>query len=355
MRILYIGESWLGSFARSLKEALVRRADVELDEINEDAFFPKPRSRWLRALLRATASAYRREFEAEVVRKVEVLRPDVVIACKGHPVHAPLLDAIRERGALTVNIYPDYSPHNYGDAHRRAVGAYNLVISTKSYHPGLWSTVYGYANRCVFVPQGYDPVLHVVDRPPTDFASDVMLVATHRPSYERLMTELAGELGDSHISVTIGGHGWEMCRGSLPSSWRFRGPVQGRAYVSLLRQGRICVAPLTREAIVNGESQPGDVDTTRTYELAAAHCFFIHRRTDYARSLYAEDEVPMYEDAAQLAELIRHYLAHDDERARMAAAAHRRAVPAYSLDARAAEIVEILRRTLAAREGARAH
>jgi len=355
VRILYIGESWLGSCARSLKEALARRGDIELDEINEDAFFPKPRSRWLRALLRATTLAYRREFEREVLRRVEVLRPEVVVTYKGYPVHAPLLDAIRQRGALTVNVYPDCSPHKHGDAHRRAVGAYDLVISTKSYHPGLWSTVYGYANRCVFVAQGYDPVLHLVDRPPTDFASDVMLVATHRPSYERLMTELAGELGDPRISVTIGGHGWEACRDSLPTSWRFRGPVQGRSYVSLLRQGRICIAPLTREAIVDGKSQPGDVDTTRTYELAAAHCFFIHRRTDFARSLYAEDEVPMYENAAQLAELIRYYLAHDDERARMAAAAHRRAVPTYSLDARAAEIVDILRRELATREGVRAH
>lgn len=353
MRILYIGESWLGSCARSLKEALARRADVELDEINEDAFFPKPRSRCLRALLRATAPAYRREFDAEVLRKVEVLRPDVVIAYKGHPVHGPLLEAIRQRGGLTVNIYPDCSPHRHGEAHRKAVGTYDLVISTKSYHPGLWATVYGYANRCMFVPQGYDPALHLVEAPSADFTSDVVLVATYRESYGRLMKGLAEALGDSRVTVTIGGHGWESCRGSLPGSWTFRGPLQGRAYVSLLRQGRICIAPLTREAIVNGVSQPGDVDTTRTYELAAAHCFFIHRRTDFARSLYAEDEVPMYDDAADLARLIRHYLARDDDRARMAAAAHRRAVPAYSLDARADEIVGILRHSLATREGAR--
>jgi hypothetical protein len=44
----------------------------------------------------------------------------------------------------------------------------------------------------------------------------------------------------------------------------------------LAKAGRICVAPLTRDVLISGTCQPGDEDTTRTYELVAAHCFFIH-------------------------------------------------------------------------------
>lgn len=350
MRILYVGESWLGSCARSLKEALRRRADVVLDEVGEDLWFPHPRARWLRLVNRVTAPAYRREFAAHVLGRVRDFRPDVLIAHKGTPIRAELIDAVRALGVFTANVYPDYSPHAYGDAHARAVGSYDLVISTKSYHPGLWQKTYGYANPCVFVPQGYDPALHLADAPPAAPRFDVVLVATWRPEYGRLMQDLAAALGDEPVRVAIGGHGWEEQRATLPSSWEILGAPLGQAYVQTLRLGRICVAPLTRDVRIQGRQQPGDVDTTRTYELAAAHCFFVHRRTDYVRQVYDERrEVPMFDDATELAAHIRHYLGHEGERLEMAAAAHRRAVPAYSLDARVAEIVASVDERLATR------
>lgn len=352
IRILFIGESWLGSCARSLKEALGRRPEIELDEVNEDTWSPRPTARWLRALNRLTAFAYRQEFSEHVLERVRFLRPDIVMTYKGNMVGEALVAEIQRLGSRCVNVYPDCSPHTHGQPHRAAVGAYDLVISTKVFHPDHWRATYGYQNKCVFVAQGYDPGLHLVTEGPKDAEFDVVMIATYRPEYGRLMIDLANALGDHH-KVALGGYGWNAVRRELPDQWTFTGPLQGLSYVSLLRRSKICIAPLTREVTVSGRSQPGDVDTTRTYELAAAHCFFIHRRTDYARSLYGEDEVPMYEDATELAGLIRHYLARDDERARMAAAAHRRAVPAYSLDARAAEIVGILRHSLAMREGAR--
>lgn len=347
LRVLFIGESWLGSCARSLKEALARRADIELDEVNEDAWFPRPRARWLRALNRVTAGGYRRELNAQILSAVHGMRPHAVMTYKGMLVHADLLAAINSLGPVhTVNVYPDCSPHAHGSAHRKAVGAYNLVVSTKAFHPATWHDVYGYRNKCVFVPQGYDPRLHLAAGPPGEFEFDVVMVATHRPEYERLLREFADCIPASGLRVAIGGWGWEKVRASLPADWVYPGGVQGRSYVSLLRSGKICIAPLTREMTIDGGRHPGDVDSTRTYELAAAHCFFVHRRTDFAAQLYSRDEVPMFDDGAELARQVLYYLPKDAERARMSAAAHRRAVPAYSMDARAASIVEILRKEL---------
>lgn len=248
---------------------------------------------------------------------------------------------------MTVNVYPDLSPHAHGRAHRIAVGAYDLVISTKQFHSAHWRATYGYRNPCEFVPQGYDPKLHLVTTPVAAQAWDVVLLATWRPEYGRLVRDLARELGDTRVRVAIGGNGWENRREDLPREWVLLGGVDGRRYVETLRMGRICLAPLTRDMVVDGERQPGDVDTTRTYELAAAHCFFVHRRTEFVTSLYDERlEVPMFDDAAELAAHIRWFLPREDARREMAAAAHRRAVPAYSLDARAGEIVSLLRRHL---------
>ncbi len=285
-----------------------------------------------------------------VLDKVHQLRPDVVMTYKGNSVCADLLAAIRKCGVCTVNVYPDLSPHAHGEAHRKAVGAYDLVISTKSFHPELWQEVYGYTNKCRFVPQGYDPELHLVCDPPSEFSFDVVMVATYRPEYGRLMIDLADALGGPDIRMAIGGFGWEACSHLLPKHWQFPGPVSGRGYVSLLRHGKICIAPLTRDVVINGRHQPGDVDTTRSYELAAAHCFFIHRRTEFSLRLYGAREVPMFDDGVELAGHIHYFLAHEEERYQMAAAAHRRAVPAYSLDERAKTIVALLKDELVAHD-----
>lgn len=347
MRLLFIGEGWLGSCARSLKEALERHGGVDLYEVNESAWFPRSQARWLRALNRATLPVRRHAFSRHILDRVRELRPDVVMTYKGWPVSADLLARIRELGARTVNVYPDLSPHTHGRAHRDAVGTYDLVISTKPFHPEQWTSTYGYKNRCVFVPQGYDPRLHLVADPPQTFEFDVVMVATYRREYGRLAVELGRALGASRLRVAIGGSGWGVVRDELPATWIIPGPVHGRSYVELLRTGKMCIAPLTREVTVEGKRQPGDVDTTRTYELAAAHCFFIHRHTDYARTLYPEEAVPMFEGAADLAEKVRYFIEHDEERSRAAAIAHQRAVPSYSLDARATQIVDILANEIA--------
>ncbi len=349
MNILFVGESWLGSCARSLKEALARNPEVLLDEINEEAFLPKHRTKWLRGVHRLLDPQYRRELGEAVVVRVRNLRPDVVMAYKGNPIDVALLQRIKLAlpGVLTVNVYPDCSPHAHGASHREAVGKYDLVISTKPYHRDIWTTTYGYRNACRFVPQGYDPALHLVDEPTAAAELDIAMVATWRPEYHRLMLGFARELQGSAITVGIGGNGWAAHASDFPAGWCFPGELTGRSYIRFLRSGRICIAPLNREVNINGQAQPGDVDTTRSYELAAAHCFFLHQRTPYIQMIYDEaSEVPMFENAAELAAHVRDFLQRADDRAAFAIRAHRRAVPHYSMDARAAAVVRTIQEVM---------
>jgi hypothetical protein len=348
LRILFVGESWAGSCARSLKEALNRCDAVVLDEVNEDLFIPKPRVRWLRAVNRLLGPSYRRELERQVRYRLEKFEPAVLMVYKGNHLAETFVRQCSSEGFLTVNIYPDCSPHAHGSSHRNCVGAYDLVISTKPFHKGLWQAAYGYENECLFVPQGYDPILHLTPRPPSAPRFDVVMVATWRREYAQLLGRLASLLTGKGVTVSIGGNGWAEHRSEFPADWVFAGELQGRAYVDWLRQGRISLAPLTREVVIGGTRQPGDEDTTRTYELAAAHCFFIHQRAPFVQSLYDERaEVPMFDSAEELAQKILHYLPREHERSAMAAAAHRRAVPAYSLDCRAREISNLVHEALA--------
>jgi hypothetical protein len=143
LRVLFVGESWLGSCARTLREALARRPDVVVDELAEESFYPNMPQRWLRAAARLLRPMHRRAVHAKVLGRVKAFRPDVFVTYKGATLDRELIEQVRARGVLTANVYPDASPHAHGEAHREAVGAYDVVISTKIYQPRVWKSVYG--------------------------------------------------------------------------------------------------------------------------------------------------------------------------------------------------------------------
>jgi hypothetical protein len=344
MRLLFVGESWLGSSARGLREALSEQPGVIVEEIATDLVMPSGGPKIIRAVDRIVAPIRKRELLKRVRQHADYFRPNIIIFYKGPGFDADFLEDIKRSVAPIVNVFPDFSPHAYGPILARSMGVYDLVISTKPFHPPNWGAIYGYTNRCVFVPHGYDSKLHLRSDPPSGFAFDVLLAASGRPEYYDLMTAVARNLPDQSIKVALAGPHWATLREAFPRHWIFLGPQHGMCYVETLRRARIVIAPVHSRVNINGREQPGDVDTTRTYELAAAHCFFIHRRTEFVRNVYDEEtEVPMFDDPVELVEKMRYYLPHEDKRAHMAAAAHARAVPRQSLNARAQEIVKHLR------------
>ena len=117
--------------------------DILLDEVNSDLFLPNPSARWLRAINRFLLRNYAQELFESIAHRVQLFRPDVVMTHKGHAISAEFIWRMKELGSTVVCVYPDCSPHAHGKAHRVAVGQYDLVISTKSYHPRLWKELYG--------------------------------------------------------------------------------------------------------------------------------------------------------------------------------------------------------------------
>lgn len=350
MNILFVGETWRGSSARSMREAIAALPGINVEEIGEDHYFPRVRSPLLRLASRVLNRWHRAELARDVVDNIATRCPDVLMVYKGPGVAANLVLNARSKSVFTVNLYPDMSPHAHGKQLATAIGAYDLVVSTKPFHPASWSSVYGYTNPCVCVPHGYDPVVHYWAVAPTNQSIDIALAATCRREYAQLITDLAAALGEFKVRVEVAGYGWEEMQRAWPDNWKCVGALRGVAYADFVRRAKIVIAPVSSSTVVNGFHQPGDEDTTRTYELAAAGCFFLHRRTPYARQVYDEEtEVPMWGDAAELAALVRRYLPDDAARRAMAARAHARAVPAYSIPSRAEAVIAHVKAALSAR------
>jgi spore maturation protein CgeB len=330
-----------------MKEALEGIDGISIDAVSEDHYFPKPRSVLARVMGRLFKVVRRWRLERAVATRLVSSKPHVMMVYKGSNVCARLVRRAKRLGISTVNIFPDHSPHVYGKFLQSAIGAYDVVISTKPFHRDGCVTIYGYSNRCVLVPHGYDPAVHLWHRYESDHNYDVVMAATWRPEYDRLLLEFAHEMGHHDLRVGLAGSGWDKRMHAFPAHWEYAGIPTGRAYGEWLRRGKIAIAPVNTEVIANGVRQPGDQDTTRTYELAAANCFFLHRRTPFAQMVYDEStEVPMWESARELAEHVKHYLPLAQERKTMAAAAHARAVPAYSIPRRAEQILGHVRSTL---------
>lgn len=354
MRILFVGESWIGSSARSLREALTALPGVVVCDIGQDQFLPMYRGLVLRLANRLLRGFQLVELDNAVRKAVASFRPDVLVIYKGTGIRATMVIDIHKSGIPVVNVFPDYSPHAYSNQLKEAMGCYDLVISTKPFHPALWKSVYGYHNKCVCVPHGYDPSVHLWDKPESSHIYDVALCATWRPEYHELLLSFNRYLGAFPCSVAIAGNGWGDHMRDLPANWHYLGVKAGTAYGDFLRAAKICISPVNRDVTVRGVRQPGDEDTTRTYELAAAYCFFVHQRTEFVSTIYDEmTEVPMWGDARELAELVKRFLPLEAERRGMAVRAHQRAVPAYSIPSRALQVHAHLDELLTGQAGAR--
>ncbi len=309
-----------------------------------DSIFPKWRALPLRAGMKVGAPLIARDLRRAVLDKLDQLGPAVAVMYKCAQVDHLLLKEIRFRGTRTVNVYPDCSPLAQGKTLRSALGHYDLVVSTKHWHPKAWHATFGYTNRCEFVPHGYDPALHysAIDEGLTQ-PIDVLLIATYRAEYANLMIALSRLPGMGELHFEVHGDGWEKIRNLTPKNWRIGRGVHGHSYRRLVSLAKICIAPVTREVVVDGISYPGDDDTTRTYELPAMGAFVIHRRTAYVASLFEERlEMLMYGDAIELAEHIHWAIRNPDSRRSIRVAAQRRCIQRDSLDQRAKALVQLL-------------
>ena len=340
MKILFIGETWMGSSARSLREAFGNITSIVVDDIGEDHYLPNHRLLLLRLINRMFRSLQRSDLLREIESKISVFHPEVLVVYKGNGVTSETILSAKRAGIFTVNVFPDYSPHVYGPRLKAAMGEYDLVISTKPFHPAGWTSIYGYSNKCVCVPHGYDPAVHYWPEPPAVQDFDVVIAASWRKQYESLLKVFCDEMKGHAIRVGLAGPGWIAHRHEFPTDWEFAGPLYGRAYGEWLRRGKIVIAPVHSDVVINGIKQPGDEDTTRTYELASSHCFFLHRRTPFVQTVYDEaTEVPMWDSAQELAALVRRWLPDEVGRRTCATKAHSRAVPAYSIPQRAISVV----------------
>lgn len=244
---------------------------------------------------------------------------DVVWIDKGITIRRTTLRSLRmsNPGIKIIGYSPDnMAERPFNSAHfLSALPEYDVFITTKSY--GVAELGALGSRKTVFCENAFDPCTHkpasaaggLVGAP----TIDVGFVGT----YERDRADAILAACRNGITIDVFGNGWEALQSPIPETLRLHPSVNGPAYASTLASCRIALCFLRRLS--------RDLQTTRSVEIPACGTFMLAERTDEHLGLFTEGaEAAYFSSSGEMIEKIRHYLADDRARSRIAQAGYAR-------------------------------
>ena len=335
VRALIAGELWHGSSLRGLGQGF-RNMGWSVNEIELTTSLEGRQGIAQRIVKRLTQPIERADYNRAILNAAEQMDADVMVTVKGSWIDVETIVALKARGTRTVNFYPD--PHfAYVGVSEAAIMAYDFIVTTKYYQLD-WLAERRAPGSFAFIEHGYSPALHrplATGRSWSELPFDIAYLGNATRYKADWLTGIAR--ANPTRSIIIGGGGWGKYARATP----LEAHVTGRQYMGdsaaeFLSGARINIAlhggPL-------GPDGASDSVSTRSFEIPACGAFMLHIDNPEIRKLFdVGAEIDVFDSPESLAERVTFYLANPDVAQRMAKAAHRRAVPAYSLDARAKEI-----------------
>lgn len=294
----------------------------------------------LRLIAKMTSASAIRGFNAAILSEAARLRPKIMFAVKGTYIAKSTVTTLREWGIPTVIFYPDYRLE-YRGLDEGMLAEARLIVTSKSFQVPYFTERMG-EERVAFVHHGYVPAVHrrrTPDGVTPDYLWDVSYAGNASPSKLEWLVEVARHIGDRRFVVV--GYRWaEAAKGTPLEPFVLGYGLIGDHFARVIEHSRINIALHMGKG---GSQGWEDLVSTRTFEIPASGGFMLHIDNPEVRTLFrVPEEIDVFSSRDELNAKIDYYLNHPDERIAMAENAHRRCVPAYSLAARAEEIVDIL-------------
>jgi hypothetical protein len=251
-----------------------------------------------------------RELVMAAIRK----RPGMILITANEPVRPATLIELKVALPETkiVNIFPD-TLFNLRDHVIAGLPIYDAFCAhTKA---GIAQLERLGCRGALYVPLAADPGLHypmpLTAEEQRTFGCDVVYVGNWRPEHEELFSHLEG------FDLAIWGSvRWNNAKpGSfVRSRWRGRA-LFAKDFAKAHLGAKVCLNP------VDPLNFPGH--NQRFFELPACRVFSLVTRTEDTTSILREGEtVATFASPEELVQKVRHYLAHAEERDRIASAAY---------------------------------
>ncbi|MGQ4617272.1 glycosyltransferase family protein [Nocardia sp. R7R-8] len=333
MKILFVGDDWLGSNARSLAEGF-RQLGHKVMVIDSTAATLPPRlsPSWLYAKSHEQRAPWTVErVHTRLERAAAELHPDLVFAFKS--VHLDQRRLLDIPAALHVHYSPDdvANPVNTTPAYLAHEAEWDLIVTTKRHN--LRELLARGAKQTLFVRSAYDPAWHHPAAKRTTRQYLVGFIGACRPDRRDGMVSLARTYG---AQLLVCGPGWRRVRQLRTTRAEVSGAVYGEDF-------SITVASVTANLVLlNSDNR--DTHTCRTFEVPAAGGLFVGERTDeHAELLDHGAEAFLFSSRDELDEILERCALYPDQAVKIAEAGHRRIVEGrHTYTDRAREILHAL-------------
>lgn len=342
--IVLASEFWFGASAEGLAHGL-RKLGWDVCPIDTFDHFLQSRFLSLRLLSRVGRRFSIASYNAAILDAVDEIKPKVFLTVKGNYITSATLEALSRKGIVTINYYTDFHFDHPGvDQHTFPL--FSHFFTTKSFQLPFLQERLG-PERVTFLHHGYSSLVHRprVDRiDEDDYVADILYAGNHSAYKARWLEAIA--VASPGVKLLIVGGRWkEATKETVLAPFVLGHALHGDAFSRIIQQARINVAFHLGPLSPKGWQ---DLVSTRTFEIPACKGFMLHIDNSEVRALYEPgEEIDVFSTEKQLCEKIGHYLSRPQLRQDMIERAFSRCVPAYSYDARAAEMMEHIKPLLA--------
>lgn len=331
---LMVGEFRHGAAARALATGF-RALDWNVAEVDVYDYFIMSRLAPMRVINRVLEPWAKAVYNADIVPSAAQNRVELAIFTKGSYVTPRTLSALRQRGIPSINYFTDFH-FGHDGIEASMFEHYDLAITTKTFQLEFLSARLG-EERVAFVHQGYAPGAHrrrAMSGAPR-YRWDIAYTGNASAYKLGWLVEVARRFPDK--SMIVVGNGWkDIARGTPLEPFILGHALSGDFYARVIGQSRVNLAVHFGQDPLTGWA---DHVSTRTFEIPACGGFMLHIDNAEVRTLFdVPSEIDVFANEGELCDKIDHYLRHEAEREAMLERAYARAVPAYSMTARASEI-----------------
>ena len=333
MKILYIGDDWVGSNARSLANGFRQAGhDVLIVDSTPVSLPMRLSPPWVYAKIKHRRAPWSVDAVHSRIDSVAgEFGPDMVFGFK--TVHLAQRWLLETPARLHVHYSPDdvSNPYNTSLDYLEYEHEWDLIVTTKRHNV---SELLDRGARAVkFVQSAYDPAWHHLSARREARQYLVGFVGACRPDRRDEMISLARRYG---TKVLIRGPGWWRAPELQFTRAEVAGPVYGEQFSTVI------ASVLANLVLLNSANR--DTHTCRTFEVPAAGGLFVGERTDeHAELLEDKTESLLFSDQAELHDILEWCENNPDQANKIAEAGYRRIVEGrHRYVDRAREIVDAL-------------